>query len=160
MPIVEQPTRESPPIQTPRSYEPKAVPISSTKPIVISTESMRPPHPLPSDQVHHHESSIPTNLQDRVVVHGKTYIKLKEIGKGGTGRVYRVLDESNEVYALKCVSLEKFSSSEAAEYVNEVKLLRQLRGSPGIIYMVDYELQPVNKMLYIVRMGNTLLIDR
>jgi hypothetical protein len=40
-------------------------------------------------------------------VNGKTYGKLDMIGKGGSSRVYRVITPSNEIYALKRVSLDR-----------------------------------------------------
>jgi singapore isolate B (sub-type 7) whole genome shotgun sequence assembly, scaffold_9 len=98
----------------------------------------------------HSDVSVPVNLQDQIVVNGKAYIKLKQIGSGGSCKVYRVLDESNEILALKCVDLSNVSSYQYNDYVNEVKLLETLRGSPGIIHMIDYDLQKENRMLYIV----------
>lgn len=95
-------------------------------------------------------SSSPRNLQERITVNGKEFIKLKQIGKGGSCVVYRVLNEDNEILALKCVSLDGIRDYQYNDYVNEVKLLESLRGSPGIIHLVDYELVASEKMLYIV----------
>ena len=95
-------------------------------------------------------ASLPPNLQDVATVNGKIYIKLKQIGRGGTSIVYRVLDEKSEMYALKCINLENVSETDVANYLNEVTLLEKLRDSPGIIRMFEYELIP-NKMMYIVR---------
>lgn len=83
-------------------------------------------------------------------MNGKPFIKLKEIGVGGSCHVYRVINDQNEVLALKCVNLENINRLQYADFVNEVKLLEKLRGSPGIIYMVDYELNVEEKKLYIV----------
>lgn len=94
--------------------------------------------------------SDPKNLQDRVTVNGKSFIKLKKIGTGGSCVVYRVLDEANEIFALKCVNLANIPSYQYNDFVNEVKLLEQLRGSPGIINMIDYELRADTKELFIV----------
>ena len=92
----------------------------------------------------------PKNLQDSIVVHGKRYIKLKQIGIGGSGVVYRVINEDNDVLALKCVNLDNISTSQYQDFVNEVKLLEALRGTPGIITMLDYELCTSTKKLYLV----------
>lgn len=72
------------------------------------------------------------------------------IGSGGSSSVYRVLSSNNEVLALKCVNLQGATQSQYRDYVNEVKLLESLRNSPGIIYLVDYELNTSGNMLYIV----------
>ncbi|KAM7453178.1 hypothetical protein BLSTO_06079 [Blastocystis sp. subtype 1] len=92
----------------------------------------------------------PKNLQDKIVMNGKEYIILQKIGKGGSCVVYRVINESNEVLALKCVNLDGVSPTQYTDYVNEVKLLETLRGSPGIIYLIDYELNTSENMLYIL----------
>ncbi len=85
-------------------------------------------------------------------MNGKEYIILQKIGKGGSCVVYRVINESNEVLALKCVNLDGVSPTQYTDYVNEVKLLETLRGSPGIIYLIDYELNTSENVLYIVRL--------
>ena len=46
-------------------------------------------------------------LSDCCKVNGKTYGKLDMIGKGGSSRVYRVITPSNEIFALKRVSLDR-----------------------------------------------------
>lgn len=94
--------------------------------------------------------SVPKNLQDKIVMNGKEYIILQIIGKGGSCIVYRVINENNEVLALKCVNLHGVSPTQYTDFVNEVKLLETLRGSPGIIYLIDYELNTSENMLYIV----------
>lgn len=95
--------------------------------------------------------SDPKSLQDRITVNGTSFIKLKKIGTGGSCVVYRVLDESNEIFALKCVNLANIPSYQYNDFVNEVKLLEQLRGYPGIINMIDYELRTDTKELFIVK---------
>ena len=72
------------------------------------------------------------------------------IGSGGSSSVFRVLSSTNEVLALKCVKLQGATPNQYRDYVNEVKLLESLRNSPGIIYLVDYELNSSENMLYIV----------
>ena len=47
--------------------------------------------------------------------------------------MYKVLNEENDVFALKCVNLKDLPKSQLQDYVNEVRLLRRLRGKPGII---------------------------
>ena len=84
-------------------------------------------------------------------VKGRTYIKLKMIGEGGSSKVYRVINESNEVLALKCVKLSHEPENHNVDFLNEVSLLQSLRGTPGIIDLVDSEVRESEEVLYIVR---------
>ena len=72
------------------------------------------------------------------------------MGKGSSCIVYKVLNEENDVFALKCVNLKDLPRSQLQDYVNEVRLLRRLRGKPGIIDLVDYEIDTQAKKLNIV----------
>lgn len=72
------------------------------------------------------------------------------IGKGSSCVVYKVLNEENDELALKCVNLADLPKSQIQDYVNEVRLLRQLRGKEGIIELVDYEIDTQSKRLLIV----------
>lgn len=74
-------------------------------------------------------------------VNRKTYVRLDLIGRGGSSRVYRVMTQSHEFYALKRVSLDKASEEEMAGYRNEISLLKRLTGNERIIRLVDAELK-------------------
>ena len=65
--------------------------------------------------------------------------------------MFKVLNESNDVLALKCVNLKGLHESQLQDYINEVKLLRHLQGKPGIITLNDYEINIQEKTLNIVR---------
>ena len=65
--------------------------------------------------------------------------------------MFKVLNESNDVLALKCMNLKGLHESQLQDYINEVKLLRHLQGKPGIITLIDYEINIQEKTLNIVR---------
>lgn len=67
--------------------------------------------------------------------------------------MFKVLNEKNDVLALKRVNLKGISRSQLQDYINEVKLLRHLQGKPGIIVLVDYEINTQDKLLNIVHAG-------
>ena len=77
---------------------------------------------------------------------------MKLIGEGGSSKVYRVINESNDVLALKCVKLSTDPSNQIhnEDFLNEVSLLKSLRGTPGIIELIDSELNKTDNMLHIV----------
>ncbi|KAF4577158.1 Dual-specificity kinase, spindle pole body (SPB) duplication and spindle checkpoint function [Pleurotus pulmonarius] len=74
-------------------------------------------------------------------VNKKTYARLDLIGKGGTSRVFRVMSASNELFALKRVSLDKTDADTLHGYMNEIALLKRLDGNSRIIRLYDSELK-------------------
>ena len=81
-------------------------------------------------------------LDDRLKVNKKTYIRLDLIGKGGSSRVYRVMNASNEIFAVKRMSLDKTDAQTMSGYMNEIALLKRLNGNDRIIRLFDSELKP------------------
>ncbi|GEM07608.1 serine/threonine-protein kinase TTK/MPS1 [Rhodotorula toruloides] len=73
-------------------------------------------------------------------VNGKAYNRAGILGRGGSSKVYRVITDRNEVYALKKVDTRNDSESRAS-FINEITLLRKLAGKPEIIQLVDSEIQ-------------------
>ncbi|KAF8964284.1 kinase-like domain-containing protein [Flammula alnicola] len=64
------------------------------------------------------------------------------IGKGGSSRVFRVLNHANELYAIKRVSLDKTDAETMSGYMNEIALLKRLEGNSRIIRLIDSEVKP------------------
>ena len=64
--------------------------------------------------------------------------------------VYKVLNSDNEILALKCVKLKDLPKTLQENYINEVRLLSKLRNKPGIVTLIDYELNVDAKELLIV----------
>ena len=74
-------------------------------------------------------------------VNKKAYARLDLIGKGGSSRVYRVLNNANELYAIKRVSLDKTDTDTMGGYMNEIALLKRLDGNSRIIRLIDSEVK-------------------
>ncbi len=53
--------------------------------------------------------------------------------------MYRVLDDNNDIYAIKRVTLERADAETIQGYQNEIQLLNRLSGQPGIIKLIDFE---------------------
>ncbi|KAG7382929.1 hypothetical protein PHYPSEUDO_004225 [Phytophthora pseudosyringae] len=79
------------------------------------------------------------SLTSRVVVNGQKYIKLEQIGSGGSSKVYRMLGPDLKIYALKKIKLKKLDAQSIAQYTNEIKLLKMLQGNPHIITLIAAE---------------------
>ena len=63
------------------------------------------------------------------------------IGKGGSSRVYRVITDRSEIFAIKRVSLDKTDAETMSGYMNEIALLKRLDGNNRIIRLVDSEVR-------------------
>jgi serine/threonine protein kinase len=74
-------------------------------------------------------------------VNKKAYARLDMIGKGGSSRVFRVLNHANELYAIKRVSLDKTDAETMSGYMNEIALLKRLEGNSRIIRLIDSEVK-------------------
>ena len=81
----------------------------------------------------------PADRQKPLIVNKKVYHRLDMIGKGGSSKVYRVMNSSNEIYAIKRVSLDKTDDETINGYMNEISLLRRLEGNRRVIRLIDHE---------------------
>jgi serine/threonine-protein kinase TTK/MPS1 len=82
---------------------------------------------------------VPVEVETRnLVVSKQAYARLDLIGKGGSSRIYRVMNNANEIYAIKHVSLEETTSG----YVYEIALLKRLNGISRTARLVDSEVKP------------------
>ncbi|CAG8522132.1 14063_t:CDS:2 [Cetraspora pellucida] len=78
--------------------------------------------------------------KDTVLLNGKTYTRTKYIGRGGSSKVYKVIDSDSQVFALKKVSTKKADEQAIKGYLNEVELLTKLAGRDRIIKLYDHEI--------------------
>lgn len=86
-------------------------------------------------------SVTPAPPNRQMVVNKKAYARLDCIGKGGSSRVYRVLNHASELYAIKRVLLDKTDAETMAGYMNEIALLKRLEGNSRIIRLIDSEVK-------------------
>ena len=96
--------------------------------------------------IRHSRSAPPLHHQ----VNGKPYARAGILGKGGSSRVYRVLDEKNNLFAIKKVDISKNDAESRASFINEIALLERLRGNAQIIRLVDSEINDQKKVLLMV----------
>ncbi|GLD97215.1 hypothetical protein PINS_up005898 [Pythium insidiosum] len=91
------------------------------------------------------------SLTSKVVVNGLTYIKLEQIGSGGSSKVYRMLGPDLKIYALKKIKLKRLDQSTVDQYTNEIQLLKRLQGNPFIIRLIaaerDLQLRTINVLM-------------
>jgi len=83
-------------------------------------------------------------------VNNRTYTRIDCIGRGGSGKVYRVSAESGKMLALKRVSLENADENTVKGFKGEIDLLKRLSGIDRVIQLIDHELNLEKKMLSVV----------
>jgi serine/threonine-protein kinase TTK/MPS1 len=85
-------------------------------------------------------------------MHGKVFMRSQLIGKGGSCKVFKILDESGQAFALKKVKLRGQDPSVIAGYKNEIILLNKLKDNERIINLIDAE-QLDGNLLMILEYG-------
>lgn len=72
-------------------------------------------------------------------VNGRPYQKLCQIGRGGTSKVFKCLTANRDLVAIKKVSLDRLDADAIRSYINEIELLKSLRGDEKVIRLDDEE---------------------
>ena len=114
-------------------------------PRLQSTSSMPNVNSMPAPSQQSQDGIVPgpqtVGKNAQLIVNKKTYARLELIGKGGTSKVYRVMNGYNEVYAMKRVALDRTDQDAMSGYMNEIALLKRLDGNKRIIKLVDSEVR-------------------
>lgn len=115
----------------------------------------RGPPPAPQNQVNmdyqrlyvqqQKQQAAQSKLPATMVVNKRPFYRLDLIGKGGSSRVFRVLNyETWEMFAIKRVSLDQLDAETFKGYTNEISLLKRLEGNARIIRLYESEMKPGN----------------
>ncbi|XP_060061409.1 dual specificity protein kinase TTK [Erinaceus europaeus] len=169
-------SKHSPPISTPRWIDPKSIcqtPSNSTlddymncfrTPVIkndfppacqLSTpyshrayfqqqQQQIPVTPLQNLQI-----SASSSANECISVKGRIYSILKQIGSGGSSKVFQVLNEKKQIHAIKYVNLEEADNQTIDSYRNEIAYLNKLQQhSDKIIRLYDYEI--TDQYIYMV----------
>ncbi|XP_010616145.1 dual specificity protein kinase TTK isoform X2 [Fukomys damarensis] len=176
--IVEQPvfsvSKQSPPLSVPKWIDPKSVcqtPSNNTlddymscfrTPVVKNDFLSACPSSTPYSRfpcLQQQQQQVPVtplqNLQiagssnECISVKGRIYSILKQIGSGGSSKVFQVLNEKKQIYAIKYVNLEEADNQTIESYRNEIAYLNKLQQhSDKIIRLYDYEI--TDQYIYMV----------
>ncbi|KAF4794732.1 Dual specificity protein kinase TTK [Turdus rufiventris] len=84
-------------------------------------------------------ASIPSH--ECLAINGRIYTVLKQIGSGGSSKVFQVLNDKKQLYAVKYVNLEEADQQTVESYKNEIAHLSKLQQhSDKIIRLYGYEI--------------------
>jgi serine/threonine-protein kinase TTK/MPS1 len=83
-------------------------------------------------------------------VNGKMYTRIDALGRGGSGKVYRVSAENGKLLALKRVPLDNLDERVIKGFQGEIDLLQRLAGVSRVIQLIDHEFNAEKKMLSLV----------
>ena len=85
-----------------------------------------------------------------ISVNGKLFTRMECIGRGGSGRVYRVMAENYKMFALKRVSLEDVDELAIRGFKGEIELLKKLSSVDRVVRLYDYEINDERKTLSVL----------
>ncbi|XP_051920618.1 dual specificity protein kinase Ttk isoform X2 [Hippocampus zosterae] len=148
--------------QTPNNYSGTCAnrfitPISMREPAVLyssrkaahSGEPVQQPCPPMNYSAAFHIPQVSFTTNEFVTIKGKQFFILKMIGRGGSGKVYQVLDEKKQLFAVKYIDLEDADAQTVENSKNEIEHLNYLQQySDQIIKLYDYEI--TNSYIYVL----------
>ncbi|KAM7382495.1 hypothetical protein PAMP_002222 [Pampus punctatissimus] len=95
------------------------------------------------------EASFTMLSNETITIKGKQFFILKMIGRGGSSKVYQVLDHKKQLFAVKYVDLEEADAQTIESYKNEIEHLNHLQQySDQIIKLHEYEI--TNSYIYML----------
>ena len=83
-------------------------------------------------------------------INGQIYLRLELIGKGGSGKVYKILRKDRKIFALKKNKIDQFNTQIAHNFINEIIILKLLSGKSSIVQIQDAEINFEKKMVSII----------
>ncbi|KAM4042392.1 dual specificity protein kinase TTK isoform 2-T2 [Anomaloglossus baeobatrachus] len=99
------------------------------------------PHTPANSRLQPFPSAAPIPSSECIVVKSRVYAVLKQIGTGGSSKVFQVMDDKKRLYAIKYVNLEEADKQTIESYQNEISHLNKLQEhSDKIIRLYDYEI--------------------
>ncbi|GJQ13693.1 hypothetical protein GpartN1_g5484.t1 [Galdieria partita] len=143
---------DSSPVQSQGSIVPKKSkdhltgrPIKSNQPNLEKVETVQ--RPVEDSPRRDSVFSILSDSRKVILVNKIPYIPLQIVGRGGSSKVFKVMNSNGQIFALKRVRVsqaDEQGKSIFINYQNEISLLERLKGKPCIIQLIDSEVNEKN----------------
>lgn len=127
---------ECPPQQVPKTIDHSEMKVAPTRESVKTDDATKKTSPSGCKQI---------------AVNERIYSVLSLLGRGGSSKVFQVLDpENSQLKAVKCVNLAETDKTICEGYLNEIKLLAELQDGESVIRMFDHEHKKDEQLLLVV----------
>ena len=83
-------------------------------------------------------------------INNSLYFKIEMLGKGGSSKVYKILRHDKKLFALKRIKFGQYGTQIINNFVNEITILKLLRGKSRIIQIEDAEVNFIKKSINII----------
>lgn len=93
---------------------------------------------------------VPVKSKSIIFVNSRPYNRLDLIGRGGSSKVFRVMDQNNKMFALKKVHFDKADKNAIINFKDEIELLKKLSGHERIIKLYDSEINDTKGYLTMI----------
>ncbi|CAH8592431.1 unnamed protein product [Schistosoma turkestanicum] len=93
------------------------------------------------------QTELVNDSEQYIIVNGKKYRIINELGRGGSSVVYWAMDSELNPWAVKKVDLKNLTQETVTSYMNEIEMLKSLVDSDRIIRLYDYHCTPENLIL-------------
>ncbi|CAH8655950.1 unnamed protein product [Schistosoma haematobium] len=93
------------------------------------------------------QTELVNESEQFIIVNGKKYQVINELGRGGSSVVYWAMDSDLNPWAVKKVDLKNLTQETVTSYINEIEMLKSLINSDRIIRLYDYHCTSENLIL-------------
>ncbi|VDO92381.1 unnamed protein product [Schistosoma margrebowiei] len=93
------------------------------------------------------QTELVNESEQFIIVNGKKYQVINELGRGGSSVVYWAMDSDLNSWAVKKVDLKNLTQETVTSYINEIEMLKSLINSDRIIRLYDYHCTSENLIL-------------
>jgi len=83
-------------------------------------------------------------------INKKIYLKLELLGKGGSGKVYKILDEKNQILALKKTRTMNHDFEILHNCINEISILKTFYFQPRVIQIKNADISLEDGNVFVV----------
>lgn len=90
------------------------------------------------------------NKEKFIRINQKKYLKLELLGKGGSGKVYKIIDENKQILALKKTKIPNREIEALHNCLNEISILKTLVHQPRVIQIKNADISFENGCVLIV----------